>query len=234
MNRVSNSQVFSLTTLALMVLALGHLGPAQAQVIGACLSPGGDLSDVSVGVQPSCSGNKAAISWGVVGPEGPKGETGDAGATGQQGAPGPAGSSVAEVILGAGETPRDGAAVGDHAASDCLTTYGAGARWANSRDLSTLAWDESAPPTGGWVNWYPLQRDGAAEITDVSGLSGPASRLACACTVELASGGALQIPWCANSDSQQGMDTTPQSGVVDLNTCDSEQPAICVGPQPGT
>jgi hypothetical protein len=58
------------------------------QTFYACLTKGGDLTDVSTEAPPECKGNKAPVSWNAEGPPGPMGPQGPQGPAGPQGATG--------------------------------------------------------------------------------------------------------------------------------------------------
>lgn len=207
---------------AVVAAVFSLAGSASAQVIGACLTPSGDLKDVTVGSIPSCGGNESAISWNVEGQQGPQG---DMGGTGADGAPGT--SVPQEVILGSSQIQRNGFSVDGHAADDCRTTYGQGARWAETKDLKTLARDPNAPNELGWVNISVVTVRADNFIVDSSGFVGPVTHLACG-TIDSRG---FSLPWVGIGGISGFAATPVASSPVFLN-CTVESPAICVGPKP--
>jgi len=64
-----------------MAFGTASLANNSAVYLG-CLTPGGDLKDVTIDVAPECKGNATFIQWnseGSQGPQGPEGPTGDPG-----------------------------------------------------------------------------------------------------------------------------------------------------------
>ena len=94
-------RVVSLTFVLVLLLSAGSayvvFGDNHDVVVYACLTPGGQLRDVTTDGPPDCAGNNTLISWnqtgpqGEIGPTGPQGEPGPEGPEGDQGEPGPEG-----------------------------------------------------------------------------------------------------------------------------------------------
>jgi hypothetical protein len=98
MQRFKTSRAFRIVSLAfvlVLVLSAGSayvvFGSNHDEIVYACLTPGGQLKDVTIDGPPNCPGQNTLISWNQTGPVGPTGPAGDVGPEGPQGEPGPEG-----------------------------------------------------------------------------------------------------------------------------------------------
>lgn len=105
MQRLATSRgyrVVSLTFVLVLVLSAGSayvvFGGNHDVVVYACLTPGGQLRNVTTDGPPNCPGNNTLISWnqtgpqGDIGPQGPQGPKGDEGKIGPEGPEGDPGT----------------------------------------------------------------------------------------------------------------------------------------------
>ena len=151
------------------------------------------------------------------------------------------------VILGVATVPaesspqdaqRNGADIDSWAGADCAATYGAGARWANTKDLQTLPWKQDVPfaETHGWVTIHPVAIAPNGDTVDISGIQGPLNKLVCAST----SGKGYQQVWSSDgdpNDPERRFDSGFYTAGTNAQTpepisCDNQIPALCVGPPP--
>lgn len=217
---------------AVAFITLSLAGQASAVEISACLTPSGDLKDAVVGSTAVCSGNNQSITWNSEGPQGEDGDDGDQGPAGPKGEPGPAGGPPQLAILGTAGN-FNGGQVGAMANDSCGSVFGPGARWADTKDMREIGITD--PPTGGergWVNFHPIGVITDDRIVDISGITGPLSRLACGATLTDLDGVTTHLPWFDGADSSNisGLTWFFTAGRPDLSACDQPFGVICVGP----
>ncbi len=106
MQRFETSRPFRVVSLAFVLVLLLSAGSAYVVfgddhdvVVYACLTPGGQLRNVTTDGPPDCPSNNTLISWNQTGPQGdigPQGPQGEEGEIGPQGTAGPQGEEGPE------------------------------------------------------------------------------------------------------------------------------------------
>lgn len=148
--------------------------------------------------------------------------------------PGPAGSKSQSgtggtrlVILGSTDAQRHNIDAAAYATSDCQTKFGAGARWANTKDIKTLAWDiGDALSAVGWVDIYPVAHLADERVIDISGWIGTPGQLACG--IQNAAG--TWIPHQSVTNAESALTAHYGSGLASA-PCNAQRATICVGPK---
>lgn len=124
------------------------------------------------------------------------------------------------VILGSAGTDYPANIAAERSSTSCLTEFGDGARWANTKDLQELPWSPDANTALGWINIYPVGSLPDGRLIDISGHIGLLDDIAC--------GSASGTAW-AGGDS--GLAVAAQPSYPLRVSCDLGMPVICVGPE---